>query len=185
MVTTNTTKLMTVEEFETLPDDGWRYELIEGVRRRMPPGGLEHGGIGAEFVRRLGNFVRERDLGLVVNAESAFLFERGPDVARVPDAAFVRADRLPPREEWWRVSRVVPDLAVEVVSPNDRPQEIAEKVDLYLTHGVPLVWVAYPRSRQVVVHRPGQEPLILGEGDTLDGGDVLPGFQLPVAELFR
>ena len=85
-------------------------------------------------------------------------------------------------QAFWQLP---PDLAVEVVSPNDRPQEIADKVDLYLTHGVPLVWVAYPRSRQVVVHRPGQEPLILSEGDTLDGGDVLPGFQLPVAEVFR
>ena len=183
--TTNTTKLMTVEEYETLPDDGWRYELIEGVLRRMAPGGLEHSGIGVKFARRLGDYVEDRGLGHVVGADAAFLFERGPDIARVPDAAFIRADRLPPQAQLWRVSRVGPDLAVEVVSPNDRPQEIAEKIDLYLTHGVPLVWVAYPRSRQVAVHRPGQEPLILGEGDTLDGGDVLPGFQLPVAEVFR
>ncbi len=77
------------------------------------------------------------------------------------------------------------DLAVEVVSPNDRPAEIAEKVAFYLEHGVPLVWVAYPRPRHVVVHRPGQPPRTFGADDTLDGEEIVPGFRLPVAEVFR
>ena len=180
-----TTKPMTVEEFEALPDDGWRHELIRGELVRMSPGGLEHGGIGHRIGRRLGNYVDEHDLGLVVDANAGFLFEDDPPTVRVPDVAFIRRDRLPPRDQWSRLSRVVPDLAIEVVSPNDRPSEIAEKVAFYLEHGVPLVWVAYPRPRHVVVHRPGQPPRTFGADDTLDGEEIVPGFRLPVAEVFR
>ena len=179
-----TTKLMTVDEYEALRDDGWRYELIEGVLHRMAPGGLEHGGTGARFVHFLFAYVDAHDLGLVVGADAAFLFERGPDIVRVPDAAFVRADRLPPRDQWPRVSRVLPDLAIEVVLPNDEPAEIADKVAFYLAHGVPLVWVAYPATRRVAVHRSGQEATWLGVDEVLDGEDVVPGFRLPVADVF-
>ena len=179
-----TTRLMTVEEYEALGDDGWRYELIGGVLQRMAPGGLEHGGIGARFVHFLFAYVDAHDLGLVVGADAGFLFERGPDVVRVPDVAFIRSDRLPPLDQWPRVSRVLPDLVVEVISPNDSPTEIAEKVSFYLAHGVPLVWVAYPATRRVAVHRPGEEPRWFGIGDVLDGEEIVPGFRLPLTDIF-
>jgi Uma2 family endonuclease len=92
---------------------------------------------------------------------------------------------LPAPEELPRFSRVVPDLAVEVVSPNDEPGEVADKVAFFLAHGVPLVWVAYLATRQVAVHRPGQEPRVLGVGDALEGEEVVAGFRLPVADIFR
>jgi Uma2 family endonuclease len=179
-----TTKPMTAEEFMALPDDGWRYELIRGELHRMSPGGVQHGGIGAKFARRLGVYVEDRDLGLVL-VDTGFVFEDDPPTLRVPDVAFIRAERLPPPDELPLFSRVAPDLAIEVVSPNDAPAEIAEKVAFDLAHGVPLVWVAYPRPRQVSVHRPGQEPHTLGVGDTLEGEDVVPGFRLALADLFR
>ena len=180
-----TTGLMTVDEYEALADDGWRYELIGGVLRRMAPGGLEHGGIGVRIAHFLFAYVDARDLGLVVGADAAFLFERDPDVVWVPDVAFIRSARLPPRDQWRRVSRVLPDLAIEVVSPNDSPAGIAQKVAFYLAHGVPLVWVAYPATRRVAVHRPGEEPGWLGIGDVLDGEEIVPGFRLPLIDVFR
>ena len=179
-----TSRLMTIEEFAVLPDDGWRHELLRGELRRMPGGGLEHGGIGSKLDRRHGIFVELHGLGLVVG-ETGFVFEADPPTVRFPDVAFIRAERLPPPGEWPHFSRVLPDLAIEVVSPNDEPAEIAAKVTFYLSHGVPLVWVAYPRPQQLAVHRPGQEPRTLGIGDTLEGEEVVPGFRLSVADLFR
>jgi Uma2 family endonuclease len=79
----------------------------------------------------------------------------------------------------------VPDLAIEVVSPNDEPGEVAAQVEFYLAHGVPLIWVADPTPRTVAVHRPGRETRVLDVGDTLEGEEVVPGFRLPVADVFR
>ena len=180
-----TTKPFTAAELIALPDDGWRYELIEGVLHRMAPAGMEHGEIGTEFVRHLGNFVVPRGLGSVVGADTGFFLSREPETVVAPDAAVVRADRLPPRSERTGYLDLVPDLVVEVVSPFDSQPEIDAKVGRYLAAGARLVWVAYPRRRSVRVHRPGREPVELGEGDVLDGEDVLPGFQLPVADVFR
>ncbi len=178
-----TTTTMTAEELMARPDDGWRYELIAGSPRRMPLGGLEHGWIGAKFLLPVSDFVRRRNLGIVV-FDVLFRFERDPDHALVPDIAFIRTERLPPRDTWHRVAELPPDLVLEVVSPNDSGPEIAEKIAYYLAHGVPLVWVAYPRRREIAVHRTGTN-LTLTVGDTLGGGEVLPGFAVPVAELFQ
>lgn len=179
-----TTKPMTADELMALPDDGWRYELIEGELHRLAHGGLEHGDIGSEVHFALKSYVDPRGLGRVYPADTGFFFGRDPDTVRAPDVAFIWADHLPPRETWRGYSTVVPDLDREVVSPNDEAREVADKVAFYIAHGVPLVWVFWPRCRQVAVHRPGQEPLLLGEGDVLDGGDVLPGFALPLADVF-
>lgn len=178
-----TRQLLTIEEFAALPDDGWRYELVRGELRRMPAGGVLHGGIGLRLGRRLGEYVDRRRLGLAV-IETGFVFEAEPPTLTVPDVAFIRAERLPPPEELPLFSRVVPDLAVEVVSPNDEPGEVADKVAFYLAHGVPLVWVVYPSPRQVAVHRPGRPSRPLGVGEALDGEEVVPGFRLPVADIF-
>jgi Uma2 family endonuclease len=180
-----TTKLMTADDLLALPDDGYRYELIEGVLHRMSPAGWEHGTIGSRILRRMGNFAEDRQLGEVVGPDTGFFFDREPDTVRVPDVSFVRTERIPPGEAPVGFSSVVPDLAVEVVSPSDTPSEVAAKVAFYLEHGVPLVWVFRPRPRTVTIHRPGAEPRVLGEGDILDGEDILPGFTLPVADVFR
>ncbi len=177
------TKLMTAEEFAALPDDGGRYELIQGVPVRMPPPGLEHGELGAELVFALKSYVDPRRLGLVL-AEAGFLFERAPDLVRAPDVAFIRAERLPPREERRGYSAVLPDLAVEIVSPGDQPADVAAKVAFSLARGVPAVWVVWPAPRQVAVHRAGSPPLLLG-GDVPAGDGTLTGFRLPLAALFR
>jgi Uma2 family endonuclease len=180
-----TTKLMTADELMALPDDGWQYELIEGVLHRMSPAGTEASAIAIRIGGRLDAFAFERRLGKVTGADGGYFFDRDPDTVRALDVAFVRTDRLPPADQQRGYSPVVPDLAVEVVSPGDSAREVAEKVAFYLAHGVPLVWVVRPRPRTVTVHPAGGEPRVLGEGDVLDGGDVLPGFRLRVADLFR
>lgn len=179
-----TTTLMTADDLMKMPKDGWRYELIEGVLHRMAPGGMEHSGIGVNLLVPLGGFVRERRLGRIYGPDTGYFFQRHPDTVRAPDVTFVRAERLPGPNDLRGYSPVVPDLAVEIKSPNDTMAEIAERITFFLERGVSLVWAIYPRTRTVVVHRAGRDPLTLSEGDTLDGEDVVPDFRLPVAELF-
>src|SRR3712207_5963259 len=171
-----TTRTMTAEELARLPDDGHRYELIEGVLHRMAPTGFEHGVIAGRFVRHLGEFVDARKLGRVVGTEVGFVFDRDPLIVLAPDATFVRADRLPPPADRKGYLDVIPDLVVEVVAPYDTQSDIDAKVARYLAAGVRLVWVAYPDPRRVVAHRPGQAPRVFGDTDVLDGENVLPGF---------
>ena len=178
-----TTKLMTIAEYAALPDDGWRYELDRGELRRMPAGGVQHGGIGLRIGRRLGDYVDEHGLGLAM-VETGFIFAADPPTLRAPDVAFIRTERLPPPAELPLFSRVAPDLAIEVVSPNDEEAELAAKVAFYLAHGVPLVWVVYPDAREVVVHRPGQAARTHRMGDTLTGEEIVPGFRLPILDIF-
>ena len=180
-----TTKLVTADDLLAMSDDGRLYELIEGVLHEVSPAGFEASEIAVRIGGRLGLFVDERGLGAVSGADGGFFFGRSPDTVRAPDVAFVRANRLPPADERGGFSPVVPDLAVEVVSPSDRQADVDAKIDFYLAHGVPLVWAVYPRHRTVVAHRPGQEPQTFGEGDVLTADDVVPGFRLSVAEIFR
>ena len=179
-----TTRPITAEELARLPDDGYRYDLIEGVLIRMSPANFEHGQLAAEFARLLGNFVRPRRLGIVVGAETGFFLARNPDVVLGPDAAFVRADRLPPREQRRQFLPLAPDLAVEIVSPSESARSVATKVAKYLQYGTRLVWVVHPRRRTVTVYAADGTVRVLREGDILDGGEVLPDFRVPVAELF-
>ncbi len=109
-----------------LPDDGYRYDLIRGALRRMPPAGFEHGYIAAEIGARLRTYAREQGLGPVVAAETGFVIGRDPDTVLAPDAAFVRSDRLPPPEQRKGFLELAPDLVVEVVSPSDRASEVTE-----------------------------------------------------------
>jgi len=177
------TKRMTAEEFAVLPDDGWRWELIEGVPVRTPPPGVKHGRLGRVLVIALDRFVAPRGLGEVLG-DVGVLFERDPDLVRAPDVAFVRAERLPPWSEGGYLT-VPPDLAVEVVSPSDRPAAVAEKIAYYLAHGVPVVWAVDPAPPRVAIHRPGRARLLLGPADTLEGEGPLAGFRLPLSDLFR
>lgn len=177
-----TTKTMTVEELERSSLDG-RWELIDGELVEMTPSGRRASRVGVRFATHLSNFVVPRGLGEVYGADGGFVLFPGRDLLRVPDAAFVGADRLASADEDGFL-RLAPDLAVEVVSPFDRPGEVAAKVADYLAAGVRLVWVADPPARRVTAHAPGRAAWVPGEGDELDGGNVLPGFQVPVVELF-
>ena len=177
-------RLVTAEELLEMPDDGFRYELVRGELRKMSPAGFEHGTNAENIVASLLPHVRANGLGRVPLAEPGFLLTTNPDQVRVPDVAFVRQDRV---EETGIVRGYwpgPPDLAVEVISPNDRYTEVAEKVEDWLRAGTRMVIVVDPRRRVAIVHLLGKEPITLTEQDTLDGGDVVPGWRMPVSEIF-
>ncbi len=178
-----TQKLMTAEELARLPDDGRRHELIAGELRTMVPSGAEHGEIALGFGADLRQYVRAHRLGRVFGAETGFLLSTNPDTVRAPDVAFVSRERA---EAVGRVTGYwpgAPDLAIEVVSPNDLYTEVEEKVATWLEHGTRMVIVLNPRRRTVAIHRSSTQVRHLTVADTLDGEDVVPGWTLPVRDL--
>lgn len=179
-----TTKLLKAEDLYDIEDDDYRYELDRGVLVRMTPPGGRHGEIDSEIIWHIRNYLAQHPIGRVFG-EVGFILARDPDVVRAPDVAFVRADRLPPEEERDKFFPFAPDLAVEILSPSDRAGMVHDKVMDYLDAGTRLVWVVAPRRRTVTVYQPGGAARVLREDDELDGGDVLPGFRLPVAALFQ
>ena len=176
--------LMTAEELCHLPDDGNRHELIDGVLTTMPPAGFEHGYVEVNVAVHVAQFVKQHQLGQVVGGETGFFLGRGPDTVLAPDVAFVSTARLPAPDQRARFADVVPDLVVEIVSPSDRPGEVTEKALRWVEAGVGLTWVVHPERRMVAVYEPGGVVHLVHEDEELDGGEVLPGFRLPVVELF-
>jgi Uma2 family endonuclease len=177
------TRLVTADELQKLPDDDYKYELVAGRVIRMSPVGFRHGRTVMRFGAALDRFARARSLGVIVT-EVGFTLATNPDTVRAPDIAFVRQDRIPspdPRGFW----QGPPDLAIEVLSPDDRPREIRTKVNEYLAHGVPLVVHVDPDEKTVAVFRPSLQPITLGLDDVLDLSDVVAGFTCTVREIFE
>jgi Uma2 family endonuclease len=177
------TKLITAEELLKMGDIG-RCELLYGELVMMSPAGFSHGEIAARIGNLLATFVEERDLGVVLAAETGYVIERDPDLVRAPDASFVRKQRVP-KTTLKKYFPGVPDLAVEVISPDDTKREIAEKVNMWLAHGTISCWVADPGSQTVTIHRAAQEPIRLGIRDKITGEPALRGFVLPVSRIFK
>ncbi len=177
-------RAITADELFQMPDDGYRYELVAGRLLRMSPAGSLHGAIGSRLLAAIGTHVDHHGLGVIFGADTGFTLARDPDTVRAPDVAFVSRARIPrtgiPTGYWSGP----PDLAVEVLSPTDVRSEIAEKIEGYLESGVRQIWFVDPAARRVTIHRPDASPEILGEGETMDGGDLLPGFRYSVSRLF-
>jgi Uma2 family endonuclease len=175
---------MTAQELLQLPDTGLRRELVRGeVIETMPPGG-QHGAIAVILAMLLRLWTKQTMHGYV-GVEVGYTFVHDPDTVRGPDVSYVRAERIPPTgipEGFWDLA---PDLAVEVVSPNETADEVREKVRDFLHAGTPLVWTIYPRTREVIVHTPDGLARTYGIDDVLEFADVLPGFTCSVAELFE
>ncbi len=177
------TTLMTAVDLESVPDDGYQYELVDGELIRMAPADMDSSRIGGLFVTYLNVHVIPLRLGAVFPADAGVRFASDPDTVLSPDAAFVRGDRLPAKADRRGFWSVTPDLVVEVVSPSDRRTAVLTKVARYLDFGVDLV-VVWPPTRTLTLHRAGQDVEELGQGDVFDAGDVVPGFRLPVTDLF-
>ena len=175
-------KTYTADEFMDLPDDGYRYELVEGELLQMSQPGDEHGTITSDLFFEISLFVRENKLGKVYSATGFKIAER---TVRAPDVAFVQTSRVQPVTR--KAVLVAPDLAVEVVSPNDEKADINDKLIEYQEAGVRLIWWIYPESKVVLVYHlaDGLMPQPLGIENELDGKDVLPGFKLRVSDLFK
>jgi Uma2 family endonuclease len=178
-----TSRLVTAEELEKFPDDDYRYELVEGRVIRMSPVGYLHGRTVVRFCGVLDRHVRARTLGAVVT-EVGFKLRSNPDTVRTPDIAFIRQERLPGTDPqgFWQGA---PDLAVEVLSPEDRPAEVRAKVDEYLVHGVPAVVVIDRANETATVFRQSTSPLRLEPDAILDLTDIVQDFRCALRELFE
>jgi len=173
----------TLDDLLAMPDDGRRHELLRGEVIASPPPGFVHGKSSSRFNAILVRYADESGQGVVV-AETGFLLHRDPDTVLGPDVAFIQADRLPADAEQTTYLELAPDLVVEVVSPSNSLAEMHDKVLTYLEAGVRLVLVLEPKRRTVTLHMPDRTSRTLVVGEVLNGGDVLPGFSVPVADLF-
>lgn len=185
-VTEITEGIVSLEEFQRMPEeDAYRVELVRGRIVREPRPASAHGWLSGKLTMAIGVHASEHGLGIAVT-ETGFLLRVDPPTVRGPDVAFIARENLPADglslTRFWTVA---PDLAVEVLSPSNTAAEIQEKVLEYLECGSRLVWVVDPATRCITVYRSRQDIRLLMEGDALEGDDVLPGFQLPLAELFE
>jgi len=177
-------RLITAEELLEHPE--WEpCELVRGKVVYMSLPGGEHGEIAGLIFGLLFVHVRANDSGKVYAAETGFIFSRNPDTVLGPDVMFFSKRRLPEGGSPKGYFAVPPDLAVEVVSPSDRFSKVMKKAQSYIAAGVRLVWVVDPETRQAHVFRPGKPVAIVEAHESLSGEDVLPGFTLPLSEIFR
>lgn len=177
---------VTVDFMLTIPDDGYIYEVVEGVLVRVAGSGEEASTIGLELGAVLRNHVRPRRLGRVTGAAGIYKFS-GAETGLVPDVGFYRAELRALAPDHRKPIPFAPDLAVEVASPDQRPDELAAKVQFYLRGGTRLIWVIWPSTKHIDVWRKGQPfgpQTTRNVSENLDGEDVVPGFSYPVAAIF-
>ena len=178
------TKLLTATDLLRLADEGVHGELIRGVLHETMIMSVEHGEIAVNLVAEMRNFVKPRKLGRLTCSDTGVWLERDPDTVRGPDIAYFSAAKMPLEARIPGYAEVVPDLVVEVVSPDDTRREVAAKARMWLRYDVRLVWVVLPQTRSVDVYRPGRAVETLTDQDTLNGLDVLPGFTCAVSAVF-
>jgi Uma2 family endonuclease len=166
-------------------DDVERYEVIDGIRVEREPMGAFETVLASWLCHLINSFATGKKLGLAVS-EVLFILDASRNLKRRPDVAFVAYAHWPAaviaREAAWNA---IPDLAVEIVSPTNLAEEIDSKITDYFQAQVRQVWVVYPDSGRVYVYRSPTQVTVLERSDTLDGGDVLPGFRLPMAQLYK
>ncbi len=185
MATDVKTKLLTAEEFMAADLGDGTFELVRGEVIQVPPTMPEQGVVCANVVIALGNYGRQTGYGYPLANDSAGVTERGPDTVRGADVCFYSQERWPRSQVGSTLPPVSPDLVVEVYSPGNRRGKTLEKVVEYLAVGIPLVWVVYPKSRQVVIYRSADEPPdVLKQDAVIENLPALPGFRCPVADFF-
>lgn len=177
------TRKLTVQEFMVYSTPDGKAELVRGELRMTPPPGAPHGVVVTKVARLLASYVDAQRLGIVFT-NAGFELIQLPRTVRAPDVAFVGADRLPIAGIRRGFLPLAPDLAVEVVSPSETRKELEEKLADYRASGILVVWVIDPEERVATIVASDSSTRRLVEGDTLDGGTVLPGFSCAISELF-
>jgi Uma2 family endonuclease len=176
---------LTAEELWSMPDvPGKRFELVEGELIEMPGAGMVHALMVGLLYRLIETYSREHRLGVAFTDGLGYIIAHDSDIVRIPDVSLVSRGRLPREGIVRSFCPVPPDLAVEIVSPTDRFSDVQAKVREYLAAGTRLVWVVWPEGRSVIVHR-ADGVAELGSEGVLSGGDVLPGFEVRVGQLFE
>jgi Uma2 family endonuclease len=178
-----TETLVTAQELWQLSGGEKKYELVKGELIDMTPPGGTHGTVALNLGALLRGFVKSQNLGVVM-VESGYKLASNPDTVRGPDISFLATEKIPAGGLPDGYITGAPDLAAEIVSPNDTASQIQDKVQDYLAHGVQAVWVVYPQQRTVVVHYPDGTARTRHEADTLEGETVLSGFSCRVNEIF-
>jgi Uma2 family endonuclease len=174
--------LMTAEELLHAHLPNQRSELVRGVLRVREPAGFLHGRVAMNLGAELRAHAKQTAAGVVLAAETGFKLFTDPDTVRAPDVAFVAKGREPPPDARG-FADLAPDLAVEVLSLDDRPGEVLAKVADWLAAGTRLVWVVDPQRRVARVYRmDGSETIVTADG-ALDGEDVLRGFSCPLESI--
>ena len=181
-----TTRHVTDEDLLRTPRDGRKYERVDGEMRVSPAGG-RHGEVIVALTVRSGAFVMGQRLGHVFESSTGFRWPGRstdrPDNVRSPDLSFVASGRFPDGRAPAGFIPFAPDLAVEVLSPADRRNDVLEKVGEYLDAGSRMVWVIDPEQRTAVAYRSLMDVRVIGEAEALDGGDVVPGFTCPLKDV--
>lgn len=176
---------MTLDEFLALPETEPASEFYGGrvVQKAMPT--MEHGHVQTRFSVLLDRYLDEAGGGFVGSEVRCIFGPPGHERPVVPDVIVIAAERLPDDDGPWGTFYGAPDVAIEILSPDDNVAEVMLKLFFYRDNGVRLIVVADPKSHEISVYRPGEAVVTLRSGDTLDGGDVLPGFRVAVDEIFR
>ncbi|MBI2567585.1 MAG: Uma2 family endonuclease [Candidatus Schekmanbacteria bacterium] len=173
---------ITADELERIAHRHGRSELVDGRIIEMSPTGAKHGDVEGAAYLLLHTFVRKHQLGKVQCGEVGCKLPNGR--VRAPDVLFIRAERIPssgsPKGFW----PFAPDLAVEIVSASETASEVRDEANEWIAAGSRAVWIVDPATRTVTVFQLAQVPRILATGESLEGGDVLPGFACTVAEIF-
>jgi len=179
-------KPLTLAEYDDLPeDDVWLEELVRGHIVREPPPTPYHGTVQANLARLLGQHARSTGTGFVFTHGAVKTADDPEPSIRGPDVAYVSRQRAGESDLRGKRLQFAPDLAVEVVSPSNSAADLQEKVAEYFAAGSRQVWIVYPGTQQVMVYAGAMNVRLLGATDTLDGGDVMPGFSVQVSEIFE
>jgi Uma2 family endonuclease len=182
-------KLYTIDdlwEMDSDSDTGKLIELVRGEFVMASGSGAQATILAGWLLRKIGNYVDDHDLGYVSGADGNYVLATKPDTTRIPDLGFVKKERMP-KPIPLNYIPVPPDLAVEVISPNDKAKDIRDRINDYLAANVPLIWVIYPSSQRVDIYRASDKAHaeIVGLDGTLKGEDVLPRFSLSVKDVFE
>ena len=180
-----TTKLMTAEDLLAMGDDAKHCELVRGELVCMSPATGKHSQIAGMILGQLLGFAQTSKEFDVFDSSAGYLLARDPDIVLAPDVSVVRSDRFPEEGPGLAFMVLAPDLVVEVLSPSERPGQITTKVLTYLDAGVRMVWLVDPEDQVVTVHAAGKPSRTFTTEEEIDGGDVLPGFSVPVASFFE
>jgi Uma2 family endonuclease len=171
----------TIEDLLRMPEDGNKYELVDG-EILMSPTGFRHSAVGMKIGYFVMAYLEERPIGYGFAADVGVHFPNGN--VRSPDFTYVGAEKLPGGEMPETYGKVIPDLAVEVLSPSDSMTQVGRKIGEYFEQGVPLVWLVDPKKKTVTVYRSLTDAKQLTVDDVLTAEPVLPGFAVPVRSIF-
>jgi Uma2 family endonuclease len=176
---------MTAEELLMLPRGQYRYELVNGELKTMSPASHRHGRIAMRVSASLAQFVWKHKLGDAYAAETGFLLTSNPDTVLAPDAAFIteeRARAFRDNKGYWPGA---PDLAVELISPSESGPKVRAKVSQWIGYGAKQVWIVDPKHETVTIHRRLADSVKFEVHQTLEADELLPGFRMAVADIFR